>query len=113
MTISVTVFEDADKWLRDNLGDMTWDSVAAVVPTDSPLNLGGENEYEDREDGTKKMCSWDDHLKALDLLAQKIGKTLFFGVLKSPTELADPCNWDVEVVDAFYQLVYRQDVIYG
>lgn len=113
MTVTVTIFPDADKWLRENLADMTFDNVAAVVPTDSPLNLGGDNEYKDHEDGTTKMCSWDDHLKALDLLAQKIGKTLFVGGLKSPTELADAGNWDVEVVDAFYQLVYRQEVIYG
>jgi len=54
-----------------------------------------------------------DYVDALRLLVEQIGVTLFVGGLKSTVQLLDLGNWDAEVVDAFYQLVYRKEIIYG
>ena len=129
--VSVVVFEDADKWLRENLPDMHADSVSCVYPL-TRFYPDGATPYVDREELTEdqydRLCSgerdWDgitaikwmkmdDHIRALLLLSEQVGDTLFVGCLKGPYELRDPGNWDAEVVDAFYQLVYYGKVIYG
>ncbi len=128
--ISVVIFEDADKWLRENLPDMHADSVACVYPL-TRFYPDGHTPYVDREELTEaqyeaiqsgdslagitaiKQLTMADHLRALLLLSEQVGDTLFVGGLKSPKDLVDPGNWDVEVVDAFYQLVYYGRVIYG
>lgn len=118
--IQLTIFEDAEKWLRENFRDLGWDSVAAVYPLESfnpdrgeKLGRTGETKYEDREEASTKFCSMSDHVRALQLLCEQIGRTLFVGGLKSPFDLIDAGNWDVEVVDAYFQLVYHGKVIYG
>lgn len=110
--IAITVFENPDLWLRENLGSMEGDGVCPVLPY-SGINLGGDMEYEDIEEGSRKTCSWADHLDALRLLSEQIGKTLFVGGLNAALELTDLGNWDSEVVDAYWQLVYHKQVIYG
>lgn len=110
--ITLVIFPDPDAWLRENVRDFATDGVAAVQPTE-PICPGGITIYEDSEEETEKVCSWQDHLDALRLLTEQIGRTLFVGGLKSPFDLVEPGNWDAEVVDAFFQLVYRKEVIYG
>lgn len=112
MEIKATIFPDAEVWLKENLPDMGVDSVAAVHRT-SEVNLDGVTSYKDFEENKVKHCKLQDHLEALQLLCDKIGKTLFVGGLRGATELADAGNWDVEVVDAYYQLVFYKEVIYG
>jgi len=114
-------FDGADEWLRANGHYLTSDHVCAIRPL-GDFKPGKAMRYEDREEGTTKTCSWADHVKALELLVDWIGRDhpdrdkghgLYVGGIKHPGELLDAGNWDVEVVDAFWQLVYRQDVIYG
>lgn len=111
-TIAVTVFPNAEEWLRTNVPDFNGDRVCAVRPT-SPFNPNGLTSYEDIEEDTSRECTFEDHVMALQKLCEMVGFNLFVGGIKSPLELVDPGNWDVEVVDAFWQLVYRGDVIYG
>lgn len=110
--ITATIIPEAETWLRENMPDLTGDTVCAVRPIGA-IRSNGSVLYEDIEEGTRKVCAFSDHVAALQLLAAQIGKTLFVGSLTSPTQLEDPCNWDVEVVDAFWQLVYHKEVIYG
>ena len=110
--ITLTVFEDADAWLRENVRDLMADGVSVVYPNE-PIVPGIGTEYVDTEEETRKYCLWSDHIDALQLLTEQIGRTLFVGGLKSPFDLVEPGNWDAEVVDAFFQLVYRKEVIYG
>ena len=110
--ISIRIFPDAEKWLRENVPSMESDSVSCVRPR-GPFKPRGKTEYEDLEEGTTKLCSFQDHVRALQLLCEQVGSTLFVGGIKSPRDLEDPCNWDAEVVDAYWQLVYYGKVIYG
>jgi hypothetical protein len=112
ISIAVQIFPDAKAWLIENLPDPAVDSVAAVYPL-IEFNPNGPTTYRDEEENTEKECSLDDHVRALRLLAEQVGNTLFVGSLTSPLQLTDTSNWDVEVVDAFYQLVYHGEVIYG
>ena len=130
LPISIVIFEDADKWLRENLPDMHADSISSVYPL-TRFYPDGHTPYVDREELTEEQYeaiqsgdSWAgisaikqldmrDHLRALLLLTEQVGDTLFVGGLKSPKDLVDAGNWDVEVVDAYYQLVYYGKVIYG
>ncbi len=124
ITISAPIFDDVESWLLTNLPDMSWDNVSSVYPLE-PIKFDSMTKYEDREgDGTGKSgcddipyikeCSWNDHIEALKLLCGLIGdKKLFVGGIKNPIDLNDPCNWDVEVVDAYWQLVFYKEVIYG
>ena len=118
------VFEGADEWLRENGADLTSDTVCACRPHEDESWKPGESmRYRDLEEDTEKVCSWADHVKALELLADQIGRRfigkdgkecgLFVGGIKHPSELLDPRCWDAEVTDAFWQLVYRGEVIYG
>lgn len=121
--IQLTVFDNAEKWIKENLYYMSSDNVCAVRPVNAVSNVDKDNpvltnkhfpiQYEDIEEGTRKTCSLDDHVKALQLLCQDIGRSLFVGGIKSPFELQDPGNWDIEVVDAYWQLVYYGKVLYG
>lgn len=111
-TITLTVFPDAEAWIRENVPDFGGDRVCAVRPT-SPFNPDGLTAYEDIEEGTAKECTFADHVTALQKLCEMVGVNLFVGGVKSPLELVDPGNWDVEVVDAYWQLVYRGEVLYG
>lgn len=128
--ITLTIFDNAEEWLRINLPDMSTDRVACVRPVArARFNPDGLTEYEDVEDtsddrvneededgnryGTlRKSCDMAAHVQALRLLCAQIGRTLVGG-LKSPFELVDPGNWDAEVVDAYYQLVMLGEVVYG
>jgi hypothetical protein len=40
-------------------------------------------------------------------------KKLFVGCIQNPMDLTDVSNWDAEVVDAYFQLLYHGEVIYG
>jgi len=110
--IVLTIFSDPDRWLRENLPDINTDGIAACQPIES-INLGGNTRYIDQEEGIEKICTWEDHVTALRLLCEQVGKTLFVGDIKNPADLTDAGCWDVEVADAYFQLVYRQEVIYG
>lgn len=111
--ISVVVFEDPEAWLREHLPDMTIDSVACVYPIE-PFNPNYKTTYEDCEENKKSEHNMNDHIEALKLLVNNIAsKKLFVGGIKNPLDLVDPCNWDVEVVDAYYQLVMYKKILYG
>jgi hypothetical protein len=111
-TINATIIPDAEAWLKENIKDMSSDSVSAVYVTG--INTDFSITLFDEEEGQKKSFTLEQQVVALQKLADEIaGKRLFVGCLKSPTQLADPCNWDVEVADAFFQLVYHGEVIYG
>lgn len=120
--IQVTIFEDAEKWIIDNVPDMGIDAVASVYPVE-PINVEtlkgsilfvNDNDSDDPTERRVKRLNMHDLVKGLQLLAKEIGdKKLFVGGIKSPTELMDAGNWDVEVVDAYFQLCMLGEVIYG
>ena len=110
--IAITVFHDAVAWLQDNFPDFTWDSVCCVFPVRTKKDLS-EVEYTDTETGENFVKHLEDHIKALELLCNQVGQTLFVGGLRSPVDLTDACNWDAEVTDAYFQLVVYGEVIYG
>jgi hypothetical protein len=110
--INATIIPDAEAWIKENINDLLVDNVSAVYPT----NHGEDFSIKlyDEEEETAKTFSLADQVVALQKLADEIGgNRLFVGGLKSPTQLEDPCNWDTEVIDAFYQLIYHGEVIYG
>ena len=92
--------------------DMTTDNISAVFPI-GKINFEGETPWTDFEEQKHKSLTMTDYVKALELLCQQVGKTLFVGGIKSPSDLIDAGNWDAEVVDAFYQLAFHGEVIYG
>jgi hypothetical protein len=110
--IAIEIFPDAEAWLRENMPDMVTDTVAAVRPV-GEFTMDAFTKYEDVEEGTTKDIFPYQHREALQKLCEQIGRTLFVGDLTSPFQLVDPANWDVEVVDAYWQLVYHGEVIYG
>jgi hypothetical protein len=121
--IAVMIFEDAETWLRENVEYMWVDSVCAVYPKED-INLDGETEMVDVEetDGEdengepkplSKKVKMEDWVRGLQQLCEQVGKTLWVGCLRGPYQLTDFGNWDVEVTDAYFQLVFRGEVIYG
>jgi len=109
--ISAIIFPDAEKWITENIKNIYVDNVSAVYPVQK-FNPKG-TKIKDIEEDTSKICTMADYVDALRLLVEQIGVTLFVGGLKSTVQLLDLGNWDAEVVDAFYQLVYRKEIIYG
>lgn len=122
MKISIDIFEDAESWLRENIQDFIPDNVCAIQPK-SKINFDGKTTLEDNEEETTKVVTKQDWLDALKILCQRIGTNwvdeegkeqgLFVGGINNPQQLTYAGNWDIEVVDAFYQLAYRKEVIYG
>jgi hypothetical protein len=110
--ITLTVFADPEAWLRQHVPDIHVDYVAGVQRI-SKFDPDGLTRYQDCEEKTEKDCDLVAHVWALQLLCEQVGRTLFVGGVTSPLELLDPGNWDVEVVDAYYQLVYYGKVLYG
>lgn len=111
--ITLTIFPDAEKWLRDNLEQyIATDRVACVVPA-GELNLDGLTRYTDMETDLDYDRDMEAHVRGLQLLCEQVGRTLFVGGIGSPYALLDPGNWDVEVADAYFQLVALGEVVYG
>lgn len=111
--ITLTIFPDAEKWLRENLEQyIATDRVACVVLT-GELDLDGLTRYTDTETDLDYDRDLAAHVRALQLLCEQVGRTLFVGGVKSPYDLTDPGNWDVEVADAYFQLVALGEVVYG
>ena len=112
-TIKATIFNDAESFLTENITKFHVDNVSSVFPVKGDLQEGSVVYIDDYEE-TKKTKNMTDHVKALRKLVKLIDdKKLFVGGITSSSELTDPCNWDVEVADAFFQLVYHGEVIYG
>lgn len=118
IAITITVFENAEEWLRENVRYLSSDSVACVRPV-TRVNLNGKTMYEDvsgempKDLVSPRACTLADHIRALRQLASEVGRTLFVGGIKHPLALQDAGNWDVEVTDAFWQFVMHKKVIYG
>ena len=111
--ILAPIFEDAEAWIKDNRPDMYIDGVAAVYPV-SKFRPDSVTSYRDEEENSQKALTMTDHVKGLEKLVELISnKELFVGGIENPLDLIDAGNWDVEVVDAYYQLVYHGEVIYG
>lgn len=110
--ISIKVFDNAEVWLTKHLPDMNVDSVACVRRV-SKFNPNGNTTYRDYEDDIAVERDMKAHVKALQTLCETVGVSLFVGGVKSPRDLLDAGNWDVEVVDAYFQLVMHGEVIYG
>jgi hypothetical protein len=110
--IKATIFTNAEEWLRNEIPDFTLDSVAAVYP-EGRIDLDGLTRFIDEEEGSSKFLYMTHYVRALRLLTEQVGQTLFVGGIRSQHDLKDGANWDVEVVDAFYQLAYHGEVIYG
>jgi len=112
--IRTTIFSNAEEWLKAELPEyINTDGVAAVYPiSDFDADFG--RTYRDDEIGEEKYCDFKRHVEALKLLVQLIAaKQLFVGGIKNPADLTDTGNWDVEVSDAYFQLVYHGVVQYG
>jgi hypothetical protein len=110
--ITLTIFDDPVAWLTENGPYIHADGVSAIVAV-SPFRMDGKVKYEDREEGTKKSVTPEEHVEALRMLCEQVGRTLFVGGVNSPYDLLDPGRWDIEVYDAFRQLAYHKKVIYG
>lgn len=119
--IQTTLFEDAEAWITENMPNMAVDAVASVYPVE-PINaetlkgsirFADDNDSGDPKDYTVKDLTMPDFVKGLQLLCDQIGVSLFVGEIKSPRQLEDAGNWDVEVVDAYFQLCMNGKVIYG
>jgi hypothetical protein len=118
--IVMTIFPDPEAWLREHLRYLESDGVCCVYPirrdADGVPTRYIDEEYDDENEShpdKERDRDMADHIRALQLLCEQIGRTLFVGGLKSPFDLLDAGNWDAEVVDAYWQLVYRREVIYG
>lgn len=111
--IQSVVFPDPEKFIHDEVLTFDVDNVSACYPNGGFSN-NGLLTIEDQHEGKSKLVTITGLVTALKQLCELIdGQKLFVGELKSAQELADPCNWDAEVVDAFWQLAYHGEVIYG
>lgn len=109
--IKIEVFADAEAWLRENIDDISGSSIGAVQPL-GKIDLNGVTEYQDVEEGDTKDCTLNDHVNALELLTEQIGKTILAGGIENPHDLRDTGNWDWDVADAFFQLVFYGEIKY-
>lgn len=111
--ITAPIFSDAEAFLKDLLPDMYTDNIAAVYP-DGKLTEDFGRSYFDEEEEESKFVTFEGHVEALKELVRLVSeKKLFVGGIKNPTDLAEDVNWDAEVVDAYFQLCYHGEVIYG
>lgn len=111
--IFAPIFEDAEGFLKENLKDFFVDGVSAVYPV-SKFDDNFSRTYFDEEEEKELTFDFKRHVDALILLVKMVNaKQLFVGGITSAIDLTEPCNWDIEVVDAYFQLIYHGEVIYG
>lgn len=112
--ISTAIIDDAEKWLKENIRDFSLDNFCAVYPKtineDFSINLCDEE-----EDDKCKIITLAEQVEALCELVNRLtsGRLFVGGFSRSAVGIDDTSNWDVEVWDAFFQLCYHKDVIYG
>lgn len=112
--IIAPIFTDAEAWLKDALPDMYVDGISSVYRTKLDKETFTGIYADEEEDGVRKEITLEAHVKGLEKLVQLVSeKKLFVGGVRNPIELTDMCNWDAEVVDAYFQLLYHGEVIYG
>lgn len=114
--ITATIFPDPLGWLRENANDFWPDSVSSMDRTqinwDEPTVCELRDEEEELTD--PKSLTADDLVAALAKLCELVNeRKLFVGGVRSAHDLRDGGNWDCEVVDAFWQIAYHGEVIYG
>lgn len=113
--IKAVIFENAEEWLKEQLsgGYIATDRIAAVYPVKGVDENFGVTYY-DSEEGVEKYVPFEKHVEALVKLVDLVSnKKLFVGGITNPIDLTDTGNWDVEVSDAFFQLCFHGEVIYG
>lgn len=110
--VNVAVFQCAEKWLLENINDMTIDGTTTVRPVEF-YKSSKTWRVEDKEEEIEAVLTLNDLVAGLQLLAEQVGDTLHVGGIESPKMLTDGGNWDVEVTDAFWQLAFYGEVIYG
>lgn len=114
--ITAPIIADAESWLKDAMPDMFVDGISSVWRTKLHDDFSATYAHLEDEDEAPVMVTKTlaDHVKALELLIQQVtDKKLHVGGIKNPVDLTDMCNWDVEVTDAYFQLVVIGEVIYG
>ena len=112
--IVVPIFENAEEWLKENLQYIHCDGISAVYPAKWKFDENFGRKYYDEEENKTKYADFQRHVWALEELTRLIAnKKLFVGGITNPIELTDTSNWDVEVGDAYFQLCYHDEVIYG
>jgi hypothetical protein len=111
--ISAVIIPNAEGFIKENLADFAVDGISAVYPHSKLTDQFGRT-YFDEEEGKAKFVNFESHVTSLEKLVELISdKKLFVGGITNPVDLADPCNWDAEVVDAYFQILYHGEVIYG
>lgn len=119
--ITAVIFADPLAWLheeRDALLAVNYDGASSMVVEEGLRDDDFEKavvcSLGDAEEGIDKAVTADDLISALRTLCELVdaGK-LHVGGVRSARDLTDACNWDAEVVDAFWQIVYHGEVIYG
>lgn len=112
MISTVTDRTKIEEFLKENLQDFFVDGVSAIQRRTAWFTNGAR--FVDVEEDTEKTLGLEDFVRATELLVQEIAnKKLFVGNITNPYDLQDAGNWDVEVVDALFQLAYHGKVIYG
>lgn len=110
------VFEDAEKWLTANLHDLLADPICNIERKKNERPCTYTYRDVENHEATPKVLDMMGHIVALQLLCDLVlgpEPKLFVGGIKSAADLIEPCNWDAEVVDAYRQLCFYGEIIYG
>lgn len=116
--ITGILIQDPEAWLFKNNVDFIADATCSIVRKGKNLDAGivyydNDESCDVPEADRNKLRTMADHIAALQKLFGLVdAKQLHFGGLTS-VHLTDPCNWDAEVVDAYRQILYYGEVIYG
>lgn len=118
--IGGVIFADPVAWLREEAESVCClDGVSSMrLISYRALNMDGPiacHVYDEEEDDQKgKDLTPDDLVATLRKLCELVdGGKLFVGGVRKAQDLTDAGNWDAEVVDAFWQIAYHDEVIYG
>lgn len=136
-SIQAMIFPDAEEFLRVNIADIMSgvDRVSSVYGSKikrdinlKVISVTTEDCDTDADVPAKRTHDMPALVKALATLAEFVdngardktsGKDefkdrRFYGSgWSSAIDMADPCNWDVEAYDAFFQILHYGKIIYG
>lgn len=126
------LFPDPKKWLEDNLGDIATncDSVSCVLCESRKVDKHNQIvsvTIKDYEENLSQVVNIDRLIDGLKLLMGHIYRgildkngqnqyphsRLYVSGWRCVVDMVDPCNWDVESSDAFFQLCMYSEVRYG
>lgn len=127
--ITAVIFKDPVQFILDNIKYYSLDNIAVCYPMEIKVQAENREVFVktfDAEEHTRKSHDMADCVRALRQFVEHINQgqwdkvtgennknRIYIGHVPNPISLNSIDIWDIEVWDAFFQLLHNGEILYG